>query len=734
MSSSPEQRPAPRSRATFAQQLRERGVLRVAVSYAIIAWLTLQIADVTFEPFSVPNWVMITLIVAAILGFPIALLLAWFLEITPQGVAPDTAPAGVARPGVHGARRYADVLIIVVLLVAVAVLLVRERGWDRPPPPAHPAIAVLPFINESGRSEDDYFSDGVSEELLDRLSRVPGLRVAARSSSFQLRAAEPDARRVADKLGVTSILTGGIRRSGTGLRMWAELIDGATGRRVWSGSYERRATELFAIQQEVVRHVAAALLPDALERMTTQRAPTVSIDAHDLYLLGRSLQVKRGLRPLEKSAQLFEQAIDLDPNYALAHTGLANSLLLLASSFEREEQDEHWRRAEAAIYRALAIDPQLSEAHGAHANLLRDRKRAGAEDEYRRAIELNPNNAIALHDYSVYVSNEQHGREAEVFALQERAVEIDPLHVNAWLNLMSGYLFNGVPARYATIRDRNLARFDDEPEALRRLTFGLLLLGDPEHGAAGSKRLLELLPVDQPRFPAVGIARTYCMLDDLETCEKVLQYAAAGPRTEELDMLLGWLDLDLAGLKRQYEQIPAMAQALPVPCFSDDREADRHAVQGFWLAIEGRYARAHEHLRQAGPVESLNESAPLGFCSRSTGLLPAAILTYRAVGERAMAEDLAKRYREELMQALATAPGNYQSLVMLAALDAVVGRKNEAVSGLRRALDAVPYPTLFIPTMPWFSLLEGTPGYAAVLQERERRRQAILARIGAPPG
>lgn len=112
MSASPEQRPAPRSRATFARQLRERGVLRVAASYAIIAWLTLQIADVTFEPFDVPNWVMIALIVVAVLGLPIALLLAWFLEITPQGIAPDTAPAGVARPNVHGVRRYADILII----------------------------------------------------------------------------------------------------------------------------------------------------------------------------------------------------------------------------------------------------------------------------------------------------------------------------------------------------------------------------------------------------------------------------------------------------------------------------------------------------------------------------------------------------------------------------------------------------------------------------------------------
>jgi adenylate cyclase len=184
-------------------RLRERGVLRVAAGYAVIAWLLLQIADVTFEPLGVPTWGMTSLIVAAVLGFPIAIALAWFYEIGDQGVQRDTAASGVARPSVHGKRRYADVVIIGVLLVTVAALLVRQSDIGKPAPPASPAIAVLPFDNLSGDPGQDYFSDGLAIEVLDRLGRVPGLRVIASSSSFSFRGKQQDVKTIAEQLGVT---------------------------------------------------------------------------------------------------------------------------------------------------------------------------------------------------------------------------------------------------------------------------------------------------------------------------------------------------------------------------------------------------------------------------------------------------------------------------------------------------------------------------------------------------
>ncbi len=229
-------------------RLRERGVLRVAASYAVIAWLALQIADVTFDPLGLPKWVMTSLIVAAILGFPVAIALAWFYEVGDQGVQLDTAPAGDVRPTVHGKRRYADLAIIGVLLVAVAVLLVRQSDIGKPPAPANPAIAVLPFENLSGDPQQEYFSDGLAEEVLDRLGRVPGLKVIASSSSFSFKGKHQDAKTIASQLGVTTVLEGSVRRDGRKLKVNAKLIDGQTGFQLWSGSFDR----------EVDRHLRRA--------------------------------------------------------------------------------------------------------------------------------------------------------------------------------------------------------------------------------------------------------------------------------------------------------------------------------------------------------------------------------------------------------------------------------------------------------------------------------------------
>ena len=180
-------------------RLRERGVLRVAASYAVIAWLALQIASVVLEPLGAPKWTMTALIIAAAVGFPIAIALAWFLEIGERGVQVDTAAEGVPRPTARGLRHYADAIVIGVLLIAVVVLLVRQSELGKPKPPANPAIAVLPFENLSGDPEQEYFSDGLAEEVLDRLGKVPGLRVIARSSSFEFKGKDVDARTIAGK-------------------------------------------------------------------------------------------------------------------------------------------------------------------------------------------------------------------------------------------------------------------------------------------------------------------------------------------------------------------------------------------------------------------------------------------------------------------------------------------------------------------------------------------------------
>ncbi|MCM2311072.1 MAG: hypothetical protein NDI84_06665, partial [Steroidobacteraceae bacterium] len=281
-------------RAGLLHRLRERGVLRVAASYAVIAWLLLQIADVTLGPLGAPPWAMTALVVAAIVGLPIALLLAWFLEVGADGVEVDTAPEGVARPRARGLRHYADAIVIGVLVVAVAVLLVRQSDLGKPKPPANPAIAVLPFENLSGDPEQEYFAEGLAEETLDRLGRVPGLRVIARSSSFGFKGKDLDAQTIAGKLGVTTLLEGSVRRDGSRLRLNARLVDGATGEQVWSGSFDRELTDIFAVQAELAGAIVSAIVPAAKGSPAEDpRSPTADLNAYDLYLASRGQLVVR---------------------------------------------------------------------------------------------------------------------------------------------------------------------------------------------------------------------------------------------------------------------------------------------------------------------------------------------------------------------------------------------------------------------------------------------------------
>ena len=400
-------------------RLHERGVLRVAASYGVIAWLALQIASVVLDPLGLPKWVMTALIIAAAVGFPLAVALAWFVELGQHGIERDQAADGIARPSARGVRHYADVIVIGVLVVAVTVLLVRQSDLGKPKPPENPAIAVLPFANLSGDPEQEYFSDGLAEEMLDRLGRVPGLRVTARSSSFGFKGRDVDVKDVAERLGVTTVLEGSVRRDGRRLKLNARLIDGSSGQQVWSGSFDREVSDIFAVQAELASAIVNAIVPAARgEVIDFATPPTTDLKAYDLYLLARTQLAMRTPESIQKSVELMEQALALDPNFARAHAHLAASLLFKrAYDSNSAAEDALMRRAETSIHRALALDPNLSEAYDAQGNLLSITGRPGAEEAYRRAIELNPNNASAWHDYAVFLGN-----------VAQRPGRIDPGH------------------------------------------------------------------------------------------------------------------------------------------------------------------------------------------------------------------------------------------------------------------------------------------------------------------
>ncbi len=310
-----------------------------------------------------------------------------------------------------------------------------RRGRDAPTTSTSPiqsgmpveSIAVLPFADLSAERDQEYFSDGMTEELIDALAKIEGLRVAARTSSFQFKGQATDVRDVGRKLGVQTVLEGSVRKAGEQLRINAQLIDSHDGFHIWSEKYNRRLADVFAVQEEIARSIVDALairLPGGTTG-TLVKKPTDDLEAHNLYLKGRHLWNHRDQASLEKSVEYFQQAIEHDPNFAHAYSGLADAYLLLGS-YGMIERDEAYTKAKAAAENACELDDTLAEAHTSMGQVLRrERDWEGEEREYRRAIELNPNYATAHQWYATLLA--ALGRMDEAVREVRRAEELDPL-------------------------------------------------------------------------------------------------------------------------------------------------------------------------------------------------------------------------------------------------------------------------------------------------------------------
>jgi TolB-like protein len=714
-------------------QLRERGVLRVAASYAVIAWLALQIADVTLEPLGAPKWVLTALIIAAAIGFPIAIALAWFLEIGEQGVARDTAGEGVPRPTARGLRHYADAIVIGVLLVAVAVLLVRQSDLGRPKPPEYPAIAVLPFENLSGDPDQEYFSDGLAEETLDRLGRVPGLKVIARSSSFGFKGQGVDAKTIAEKLGVTTLLEGSVRRDGQRLKLTARLIEGATGQQIWSGSFDRELTDLFAVQAELAGAIVNAIVPAAKgSPVESAVAPTTDLNAYDLYLAAKGQLVLRTPESIRKSVDLSEQAVRLDPNFARGQAQLANSLLfesMYSVESAPEQADALLRRAEITVHKALALDPDLSEAYGAYANLLRTAGRPGAEEQYKRALELNPNNAATWHDYAVFLGNST-DRGDESSRATERALELDPRQPSTWANHI-GNLGGAHDPRFRTEFERAIRMVGDMPFAIDRFTLPALSTpGFPVEvmkAATVKQRTpnVDNLPLWVNRFRA-------WLAVDPERARQSLPDAANYVRFGRVDMesIRLFLDTDIAGILGDWAGVDRNLGRLRSRPWPD--KARVASVAAFWHAVQGRYDEAAAELEQAGPIEESWTPPVMGGDAYYGQMETAQLRIQRATGradaaERLAADTLAKlrAERKEVGSGCLLRGRTYEMWMRHASLAANEGYRAEAVDALAGAQRCGDLPPGFLPQLPWFKALDGYPPYEKLERERENRIEKI---------
>jgi TolB-like protein/Flp pilus assembly protein TadD len=417
---------------SFITELKRRNVFRVGVAYAIVAWLLVEVASVVLPTFEAPEWVMKVFTFLVVLGFPLTLVIAWAFELTPEGIKRETV-VDPAESITSKTGRKLDFAIIGLLAVALIFVVVDnyilEAGPEQASVVREKSIAVLPFDNISPNPEDAYFADGIHDEVLAQLSKIRDLKVISRTSVMRYRREDrPSLPEIAAVLGVANILEGSVRLAGNQVRITTQLIEAESDAHLWTETYDRELTtaNIFSIQSEIAKTVAdalrATLSPEEQDRLASM--PTENLAAYQAYLLGKQRLARLTSVSLAEAVGYFQQAIELDPSFALAHVELANSYLLQVSWFGLPK-DEANAKAEALIERALELDDRLGEAYATLAEMHSWNDFVKAQGGFRRALELNPNSATTYFFYGNLMLN--WGRPEEALTLHRKGVELDPL-------------------------------------------------------------------------------------------------------------------------------------------------------------------------------------------------------------------------------------------------------------------------------------------------------------------
>lgn len=432
------------ARHSFLAELRHRNVHRAAVFYAGAAWLLVQVATQVFPFFHIAEWVVRWVVIAAAIGFPFAILFSWFYEWTPQGIKRESE-IDHSESITRETGKKLDRAIIAVLVLAVLVLLLNQFVLHRFTSAATVAadgndksIAVLPLANESGEKDQQYFSDGLSEDLINALSQSSGLKVIASGSSFRFRDSQDDARTIGTKLGVAHLLEGSVRRFGEQVRISAELVDVSDGHALWSQHYDRPYADLFKLEDDITAAVVGALRARLAGTTSaadqSERPPGGSLEAYNAYQQGKFYSERYTEEDTPKAISWFEKAIQLDPQYARAYNELAYGWFLSAGNYlDGAKAAEAMTKGRAALDRALQLRPDLAAAHAQHANLLaiEDFDWSGTEAEARLAVQLAPNDSAARRSLGIVLGAT--GRFDESVENLLLARDADPLETVTYL-------------------------------------------------------------------------------------------------------------------------------------------------------------------------------------------------------------------------------------------------------------------------------------------------------------
>lgn len=490
---------------SFIAELKRRNVLRVATAYALVAWIIIEAGSVLLPTFGASERFFQLYVIAVIGGFVVSVVFAWVFELTPQGVRLDkNVDRAVAVD--PAARQKMNYVIIALLLIALAVSItfnvtgIRDDATIASSPGR--SIAVLPFASRSDDPENRLFADGIHDDLLTKLANIKALKVTSRTSVMGYQDQNRNLREIAAELGVETILEGTVQRVGDNVRINLQLIDARTDEHLWAQTFDRPLTiqNIFSIQSEISEAVAAALKatlsPDEQVRMAV--VPTGDLRAYRLFTEAKTNLYARRLETIRKAREQFEEAITLDPQYAEAHAGLAESTLLLMINHKDLPEHEAIAAAQASLDRALELDPNLADAYailGLLKSTVWGQTRLGpenldAEAAFRRAISLNPNHASAHMWFASLRDSEE--RLDEAIDLYQRAMELDPLARIPYSNLPTIYAKKGQAEEAMQLWLEAVRIHSDWPTIYEYIAIQLWGLGRLDEAYAWHRKAIEV--------------------------------------------------------------------------------------------------------------------------------------------------------------------------------------------------------------------------------------------------
>ncbi len=662
------------------RELRRKRLYKIAAAYGVVAWVAVQVTDILQPALFLPEWGVRLVLALAIAGFPLALITGWALEPNGGNAGSNKSASARAHSLLHGQRL--DFLIIGILITLIVGLLINAPTTNSSHRANIGSVAVLPFVELGENGTTGYLGDGLAGELLNSLAGVDDLRVAARTSSFAFRDGREDVRAIGQQLSVDAVVAGTLRRDGEQVRITIQLIDTDDGFNLWSRTYSRKMDDILDLQEEIARSVASALRDEVLGPTDTafSQPGTTSAAAYQRYLEGRVAFHRRTPESLLDAIRLFEEAVSLDPDYALAYSGIADAQMLRVG-YANVPLNQAKEVAERAIARALTIDDRLAEAY-ASLGLLKahDGQPGAAEQAYRKAIELDPGYAMAQMWLGGLLLDQGRLRAANMAFSKAR--NLDPLHPVINGNLASSLMAMGMYDAGMMIFQRVLEYAPRSAPVLRQMSGWSADYGHLDRSLALARTALELDETEPQSL--IAMARSYLWLDDKTAAEYWLQraqaFAADNPmlfkyraayyfEAGQPSALDAYASAQAAGLELRtpgsmdYQSRAVLAWAGAGRVLMHDYDSGITLLERALDTDEGR--------RQVNDVETLTVLA----------------IAYRRSAKENAARRVIAECNDLLDQGLRQGAGGPRTAVMAAAVAALDGRHDQALAHLQQAFE-----------------------------------------------